>query len=1091
VTVLFCDLVGFTSRSDRADPEDVKAMLLPFHSVLKQEIERFGGTLDKFIGDAALGVFGSPLAHEDDPERAVRAATSITKAIDQLGASNPSLDLAVRIGVNTGEAVVSHGTGPQIGESVTGDVVNTASRLQGVAPIGDIVVGETTFHATKDALVYEALPSVTVKGKSDPLAIWRVVEAPRPLAMGPVRAQAAPFVGRETDLRSLVDAFTSAISGASPRLVTIVGEPGVGKSRLVAELARHIVKHEEPVTWRQGRAVPYGEGVTFWPLGEIVKAHTGILDSDSAEEAAAKLEAAIPPSEPDRDWLRTRLGALVGTESSSADREESFTAWRRFLESISPAVFVFEDVHWADEAMLSFIEHVAGTSAGVPMLLLCTARHELYDRFPDWGATPSRLDLAPLSSRETSALITSLLKDAELPVEVHHSILERAGGNPLYAEEFVRMLDERGFLTSTDRTRAGAEAGDVPFPDSLQALIAARIDTVTPERKAILQDASVMGRVFWFDAVSAIGDRDDRSVEDALTDLSRREMVQPTPVSSIEGQDEYSFWHVLIRDVAYGQIPRGSRAMRHLAAARWIERVAAGRVEDQAEFLAHHYTMALDLARASGRADAATELEEPAVRFLVLAGDRALGLDVTRAEVHYGRALELVPKEHPERPHVLAKWAEAVRQSGRAAEATRALEEAIATFVERNDRLSAGRALGTLASLYHNLGIPRQEEVALEAVRLLELEPAGEDLVAAYARMAGVRLVQGDHRATVEWAERAATLAADLGIEVPARALGFRGYGRCLLGQAEGLDDMRAALALAVQRGEGRDAAVHHNNLTVALWPLEGPAAALEAQRRGIEFAERRGITEFALALSAGLDTLVQLGRWDEVLERAEALAPRLERWGDVADLLQVRWAETYVLASRGDVDTARPLAKWLVKAARDSAGAEDVASALAAAALVHALTGERDPAVELLTEIEAFPHVREVPAYAVYLPEMVRIAVSCGAVDLAERLASGMKSNFPYWEHALCHVRAILSEVSGRVDEAAAGFEDAAERWRSFGVVTELAHATLGRGRCLLRAGHPEAPQALSEARDIFQSLEARTWLDDADALLAEALGS
>src|SRR5439155_11933848 len=297
VTVLFCDLVGFTARSDRADPEDVKATLRPFHVRLKREIEAFGGTLDKFIGDAALGVFGSPVAHEDDPERAVRAALAIQEAMADLSAADPRLRLTVRQGINTGEAVVAPGTGPQIGEAVTGDVVNTASRLQSVAPPGGIVVGEATYRATKDAVVYEPLEAVTVKGKAEPLRLWRAA-ARRRFAAGLTRTHGAPLVGREAEVTALREAFARAGRDASVQLATVVGEPGVGKSRLVAELARHVEALSDRVTWRLGRCLPYGEGITFWALGEIVKGQAGILESDSPEEAVAKLDATIPETEP-------------------------------------------------------------------------------------------------------------------------------------------------------------------------------------------------------------------------------------------------------------------------------------------------------------------------------------------------------------------------------------------------------------------------------------------------------------------------------------------------------------------------------------------------------------------------------------------------------------------------------------------------------------------------------------------------------------------------------------------------------------------------------------------------------------------------
>jgi class 3 adenylate cyclase/tetratricopeptide (TPR) repeat protein len=905
VTVLFADLVGFTARSDRADPEDIAARVRPFHAALKRAVEGFGGTIEKFTGDGALAVFGKPVAHEDDPERAVRAGMVILDEVRGLNDARPELELAVRVGINTGEAVVVHGSGPQLGEeTLTGDAVNTGSRLESNAPVNGILVGEATFRATREVFVFEELEPIRVKGKAEALAVWRPVEARARLGQDVTRRHTTPFTGREAERARLLDAFDGAVEERGVRLVTVLGEPGVGKSRLVAELGRHVDELPDLVVWRHGRCLPYGEGITFWALGEVLKSHAGVLDSDSPAEAAAKLDAVIPATEPDREWLLQRLAPLVGLDAPPAAREELFTAWRRFLEHVAaaqPAVLVFEDLHWADPALLELLEHVASTSRGVAMLLVGTARPELLDRHPDWaGRVPGSvtISLGPLSAEETGRLVGEMLERAALPEASRAAIVERAGGNPLYAEEFVRMLEDRGLLLGS-----GAGTEDLPFPDSVQALVASRLDLLGEDRRAVLQDASVIGKVFWSGAVASMGSCDVAQVASALPELVRRELVQPSPASTIEGQDEYAFWHVVVRDVAYGQMPRGRRARKHRAAAQWIEAVAAGRLEDHAEILAHHSTEALRLARAAGLQAELPQLERSALRFLLLAGDRAIGLDVAAAERHYARALELTPRGNAERPAALARWADAARQLGRPAEATAALEEAVEGFRARGDALAAARALGTLSSVLVAMGESRQEEVALEAVRLLEdAGEGGPDLVAAYARMAGVHVVTGNLAEVVEWVDRAEAAARGLGAEVPARALGFRGYVRCILGDAEGLADMRRALDRAVQRGEGRDAAVLYNNLAVAAWTAEGAASAHAILLEGIEFSERRGIAEMALAMKAGsLDVLFHLGEWDEALALADELEDQAEEAGDEADLLQIRWTQCRIRALRGD----------------------------------------------------------------------------------------------------------------------------------------------------------------------------------------------
>ena len=386
--------------------------------------------------------------------------------------------------------------------------------------------------------------------------------------------------------------------------------------------------HDRPelIAWRKGRCLPYGEGITFWALGEIVKAEAGILESDDPETAREKLLRAIPESEPDRDWLLARVGTLVGLDAPPAEREESFTAWRRFLEQIAatrPAVFVVEDLHWADPAMLEFLEHLGEWMQGLQVVIVATARPELFEHHPNWAGgmrNATTIALGPLSHDETAELVAAMLDQTLLPANVQAAILDRSGGNPLYAEEFVRMLKDRGLLVKSGGTWRLDETDDIPFPDTVQALIAARLDTLSSDHKALLQDASVIGQVFWAEAVAEIRDLDPDEVRHVFHDLSRKELVKPVRSSSMAGQTEYAFWHLLVRDVAYGQIPRTARAAKHEAAAAWIETRSPDRLEDLADVLAHHYEQALAWSAASGQ-PLNEELAARARRFLVLAGE--------------------------------------------------------------------------------------------------------------------------------------------------------------------------------------------------------------------------------------------------------------------------------------------------------------------------------------------------------------------------------------------------------------------------------------------------------------------------------------
>jgi class 3 adenylate cyclase/tetratricopeptide (TPR) repeat protein len=1088
VSVLFCDLVGFTAASEQQDPEDVRARIRPYHARLRQEIERYGGTVEKFVGDAVMAVCGAPVAHEDDAERAVHAGLRILDAIAELNEADPELGLQVRIGINTGEAVVVVGARPERGEGlVTGDVVNTAARIQTVAPINGIAVGEQTYRATKRVFEYEPLTSVSVKGKAEPLRLWQA-KAARSRFGSDVGGQfKTPLVGRELEKTLLIGTFERAAQQRSVQLVTVVGEPGVGKSRMVAELASYADAKPGLTRWRQGRCLPYGEGITFWALGEIVKAEAGILESDSADVAVSKLDAAVPPEEPERQWLLQRLTPLVGVEAASpAERQELFTAWRRFLEGLAaarPTVLVFEDLHWADGALLDFLEHLAEWSQGVPLLVLCTARPELYERRPGWGAgqrNSQTINLSPLSDQETAELVSHLITSSVLSAELQQAILERAGGNPLYAEEFVRLLADRALEP------AGSSASEPALPESVQALIAARLDTLSAERKSLLQDAAVLGKVFWAGALTEIGGRDPKEVELALHELGRKELVRPARTSSMEGESEHSFLHLLVRDVAYGQIPRSERARRHRSAAAWIERQAGERVEDLAEVLAHHYLQALELAEAAGDSTQAAELAPSARHFLALAGERALGLDTAQAEARLARALELMPVQDPDRPELLVSWANAVFQAGRPREAAEALDEALASLRARGDTEAAARALQLRSSVTQRLGEGRQIALAAEAVELLEQQRPGPALIAAYAQLANAQCVGGAYDEAIAAADRAVTLADELGQPEPARALGYRGFARVYTQGRDGFSEMEHALDLLIERGAGRDAAILQNNLGVARYPLQGPAASLASFEMGINFCEQRGLGESAAQLEANCPGLLaELGRPEEALERAARLAAILEASGDTHSLSEVRAVEIASRLARG-VHASPGDIEWLIEAAR-TVGAVDVlvlALSVASAALA---SSNSERASRLLAELEQAPGARGSPYYARALAAMLRTVLAVGDPGLASLLVTGLDPNYPLNEHALCAARAQLAEAAGHHAEAAALYAEAVTHWQDFGNVPECAHALLGQGRCLLAADPPAAHQPLVEARDLFASMGYKPALAVTEALLEQ----
>ncbi|MDP3983990.1 MAG: AAA family ATPase, partial [Acidimicrobiia bacterium] len=390
ISVLFADLVGFTAHTERSDPEDSRRRLTVYHTRVRQDVERFGGRLEKLMGDGVFAVFGAPLAHEDDPERGVRSALRILESVEELNTDQPQLSLAVRVAVTTGEAIVQLESSPDR-EGIVGDVVNTASRLQSIAAPGQVVVDQRTYRATRHSVDYEGLDAVELKGKENKQPVWRAMGVRSRYGVAVEEEAPTVFVGRSNELSLLTDTFDRAMARRSPLLVTVVGEPGVGKSRLVREFRSVIDDRPDLVWWRQGRCLPYGEGVTFWAIGEVVKAQAGILESEPAESVSAKLREAVAALFDDADeaaWVELRLRSLVGLAGSMAERSELFAAWLRFFEALAarrPLILVVEDLHWADDAVVEFLSHILDWAQDSPVLLLCTARPELFGTRPDWG----------------------------------------------------------------------------------------------------------------------------------------------------------------------------------------------------------------------------------------------------------------------------------------------------------------------------------------------------------------------------------------------------------------------------------------------------------------------------------------------------------------------------------------------------------------------------------------------------------------------------------------------------------------------------------------------------------------------------------
>jgi class 3 adenylate cyclase len=1058
VTVLFCDLVGFTSRSERLDPEDVGAMLASLHARLRTQLERYGGTVEKFIGDAVMAVFGAPAAHEDDPERAVRAALAIRDELREEG------ELDVRIAVNTGEALVRLDARPQEGEGmVAGDVVNTASRLQAAAPVNGILVGEATYRATAGVIDYLDAPRVIAKGKAEPIAVWQALEARSRFGVDVRQQGRTPLVGRKRELDLLSDALERSREEREPQLVTLVGVPGIGKSRLVWELFQRVEADRAFVTWRQGRSLPYGEGVSFWALSEMVKAQAGILESDSVAQATAKLEAAIAELDvqEDEDWLLRNLRPLVGLEmdAAPADAGEAFGAWRRFFGALAerqPLVLVFEDLHWADDGLLDFVDELVDTSRGAPLLVVGTARPELLFRRSGWGggkANALTISLSPLSDEDTARLASAVLDRSVVPAELQTALLARAGGNPLFAEELARLAAERG--------------GEVELPDTVHALIAARLDTLPDVEKELLQTAAVIGKVFW---IGALG-RDASGAHLAL--LERKDFIRREPRSSVADETEYAFRHVLTRDVAYSQIPRAGRARKHEATAAWLESLSPDRAEDRADMLAHHYSRALEYT--PPRSEEWMGLAERARLAFREAGDRSAALSALAAAArHYRAALELWPADDAERPLVLLA-------AGRAASLGEEsgideLEVAAAGLLEQDDRARAAEAEALAGGLRWRQG---RHADAVEhigrAERLIAAEPDSEMKAFVLRELAGMAMVSGNDGRAIELAEEAERMAAALGL-VGLRIEALTTIGSSLSHRGDRRSIERFERALELSRGSPSSNALRtYTNFSLCLMGFGDLRRSAEVAREGLAEAERFGVTAHARWLR-GTNVFREyiLGHWGDAIRQADAFLAEARSHGRhylEPACLGVRAA---IRLARGDVAGALEDSAAALEQARERTDPQAVHPGLAARALILQEAGRENEAVEIAEELLVLWESAPVETQLHGAPDLALMLCRVGWEGrLKPMIEQRLHLNLPWIELTLA-----LCERQ---------FVRAADMWAGMGARTGEAYARLRAAEQLLEeARRTEADAQLTSALAFYRSVGATRLIREGERLLA-----
>ena len=861
------------------------------------------------------------------------------------------------------------------------------------------------------------------------------------------------------------------------------------------EFARALEARPELITWRQGRCLAYGDASGFAALADVVKAHAGILDSDDLAAVEEKLEAILPQGE-DRAWLRQRLHPLLGLEAAPASQEENFAAWTRFLTHLASSgstVLVLEDLHWAGEGLLTFIKHLATDEFKVPLLVLATARPELLSGHSDVLETAeriTRLDLSALSRKEVSRLVSALLNERPA-AEVREPILERAGGNPLYAEEFVRLLLDRGLLVKVGRALRLRADQELPLPDTVQAVLAARLDTLPAGQKALLCDAAVFGESFWGGGLIALGDRTLDEVSVGLAALVERQLIRPVVSTALDGESEHVFWHALTSEVAYAQLPKRVRARKHSLAADWLEAKAGERVQEFAQVLAHHTVTSMELSLSLGDTDAAAELRGPAARNLALAGDHAMRLDVVAAERFYARASDLASDEDSARARVLVKWADALHACMRDGEAIQLLEEAVSVLRSSDDRRLLALALVALLRARIHVGAPEIDEPAAEALAVVDDDPSPE-LVRVLTFTAGyLALEHADSVAAVEMADRALLVASQLGLPVDVLALGARAMGRTIVGDRRGLDDYRRAIEEAQTQGLAVETCQLQFNLGIEEFYWVGPGAQILCMTRVLQLARRCGSELWAANAGEMIcEARLSTGDWDELLTETARLAAEFQGCGYPPVLFYA--LQVLVSADRGTDDVLGDHQSWLEAWA--SEGPLDD-RALCVAPLV-ALALRRCHLAQALDLLE-----NGLPADATnanlkanlgtVLTRMARTAVTLGRPDLAAGLMARIDLATPFHQNLRCTVAAMVGEADGELNEAAAGFADVAVRWHDFGIPYEEAQALLGQGRCLAALGRaPEAAAPLAVGRELFARLKARPALAETESLLAAVSG-
>ncbi|MGI9648669.1 MAG: AAA family ATPase [Acidimicrobiia bacterium] len=874
VSVLFADIVSYTTFSESRDSEEIRDMLTVYFERAREIIERFGGTVDKFIGDAVMGVWGATVVREDDAQRTVRAALELVDMVASLGEELGIPDLRLRAGVNSGSTSVGPG-GNEKG-LVVGDLVNVASRLQSIAEPGTVFVGSATESVTSRAIDYEPMGEHSVKGKSEPVAAWkalRVASMVRGKSDHDVRPP--PFVGRERELRLLKDTLAAVGSEQRAQHVAIIGEGGIGKTRLAEEFKKHIDGYAEDMYWHQGRSPSYGDGVTFWALGEMVRQRAGILEGEETARARTRLRTVVAdfvPTEEDRDWIEPRLAGLLGlAEMPAGARSELFAALRAFFQHIAsrgPTVLVFEDLHWADAGMVDFIAELVERSTRSPILVITLARPDILDRHANWGSqhrSSMAVRLPPMPESEMLQMLTEYLPGVER--EVVKAIAGRAAGFPLYAVEMVRMLTASGELVSQDgQFRFEGDSTELAFPDSLQAVIGARLDRLEPDEQSLLQDGAILGQTFTLDGIGRLRDEPGEGLEGKLSRLIQLELLdlEDDPRSPERGQ--YGFVQSLIREVAYNRVPRQDRRAKHVAAAEYLE---SRDDPELAGVIAGHYLGAYEATPAGPERDA---LIENAIGSLTDAADRAVELHShVQAMDLLDEAIELAESEEAV-AELRLKAAQSADLQGEVDRGLEYIEAAFEYFVDTADLPATQRAATAKSQILNsNYRSPEALEAIEGVYEALEVvnDPVTVGVAAEAARSFSL---SNNMDRSIEAVDRLLPAAADFKlVEVMLEALVTKATALAFAGRfVESGALFRGVVEEAERRGQIRPAGRALNNLSATLF-YENPVEALEVAEMLRELTKRIG--DFGWMIRNAHDLCwpyILDGRYDDALASLE-----------------------------------------------------------------------------------------------------------------------------------------------------------------------------------------------------------------------------